>query len=391
MENNYSDTKKLVILNPHVDDFLFCPPQFWLLGRKPLKKYYGLFKEKKILIDIDYRASSFLTPRIYSALPLLLRKLITHIELWLFYRMNKNETFILVDENKFDDERMILLAFSYKSLNGNIDFKPSFYTKYTKLIFHLSHYHIDTAIKSKNAIVLNNIHPNLFFAGDVDITQNRVFKRFFNWYSRKFIIMSFFISDRFLVEHTKKTHLNKILAVGSFHRFHKESSIYRYYDFMDFTGVTYLHNLRCKYFGLHHPNLTNLISEYKDYDSSKILKYFNVSQKKYFSYNLKDEFLKHSYCIAGEEEIGFPSVVAIECLCCGLMVIGKSVVYSSYPDFIKDRIIDEDILDSEGIDVFLSNNHFVELSLRDLKRIQDYFSVKETKCRFNESLKDQDG
>jgi hypothetical protein len=377
----------LVFLNPHVDDFVFSPPHFSLLNRKPLLKYNFLVRDLKyIKIDVDYRVSAFFPTIIFSIFPKFLRVFITKFELFLFYKLNKDFSFQNVGLANVSFDHFSLVAFSYKSLNGKISFDHTKYQKYKNIIFHLSHYHVDIRLKAINAKILNDIHPAFFLSGDIDISDNYIFRHFFGWYSKAIVLLSFTSSHRFNISVKDRNNVNKIISVGSFHRLHKESSKYRYLDYIDFTGVTYLHKLRCKYYNLDNIKYTNYISEYKDYSSNIISKYFNVSQKKYFGFDLKQEFLNHNFCIAGEEEIGFPSIVAIEALCCGLMIIGCPDYYKNYPNFIKNRIINEVIIDEIGMTQFIDSSPYVDLNSDELLDIQNYFNPLSTVNRFMISM-----
>ena len=56
------------------------------------------------------------------------------------------------------------------------------FLKFPVVVAHLSHYFISTLEKSENLRKL----PNIWLAGDADISSNAYFRHFFSWYEKGF-------------------------------------------------------------------------------------------------------------------------------------------------------------------------------------------------------------
>ena len=154
----------LIFLNPHVDDFLATPILFKLLGRRPLKKYGFLFesfvqKKQSINILIDQYSSSVIPWNFFRILPSWCQKLIVSIEtkIWLQLNNNISSKINLLREDQVTDNDVIF-AFSYKTAVVGFEPRINILNRAKSTIFHLSHYFINTSVKSNNLRKINNLY-----------------------------------------------------------------------------------------------------------------------------------------------------------------------------------------------------------------------------------------
>jgi len=326
----------IYLYNPQVDDFLSDPPHFKYLGRRPLRKY-GFFIEqsilhnKKIYVCIDNTISVFIPSSIFSKLPLFFRKIIVKIEFRKWLKLNNLSSEVVLLKN--DSEKCsndVLLVFSYKLATGNFKQRLSTFSKFRKVVFHLSHYFISTSEKANN---IRSV-PNAFLAGDSDITENEYFQHFFYWYQKPFLVLPFAVAKRFKSFQTISKRKPMAIATGSLHDLKQEFSIIKYQDFMETTGSDNYHPVRKMIF-----TQSNSVQEYidcridyyRDYAKSnsilRFVKHFVVTQKKYFGIDIVSLYNNYRFAIIGEELSGFPALGSFEAMSCGCVLIGESKCY----------------------------------------------------------------
>ena len=324
----------LIFYNPHVDDFLAKPLIFKILGRKPLKKYGFLFEElhkanQKINILVDATASSVLPERLFHKLPFFFRALISKIELSIWKRLNNfNSEFCLIHPKSVRSAD-IIIAFSYKAATGNFGLRRATLLQSHAVIFHLSHYHISTFEKSRNISSL----PNVFLAGDSDITDNFYFRKYFSWYDKSFLVLPFAVSSRFKLNQSWIGRDNSAVATGSFHDLRQEMPARRYKDFLDTAESTSFHPMREEIFAAKE-SLRGLIDSrvtpFRTYTGNFLMRFFlrwRVAQKKYFSVNIVDLYNNHKFSVIGEELTGFPALGSLESMACGTVLLAQAQYY----------------------------------------------------------------
>jgi hypothetical protein len=325
----------VVFYNPHVDDFLAEPPHYWILKRRPLKKYgfylAELFKQHKSLrVLVDGSASAFIPERFFAILPNFLRQMIASFEfsLWVWRNRLKGEVERVPKPSQPIHD--VLMAFSYKAATGPFHLRINVFNKYQAVIFHLSHYFISTSEKAHNLSLVDNV----WLAGDSDIRQNDYFNHFFYWYKKSFLVMPFAVATRFNQRRDWSIKERKCIATGTFHDLSQELPAIKYRDFINFWGVTSYHPLRKLIFEqaeLLNEWITCLVSPYRSQKSSsswwRFLKRFNVAQKKYFSINLADLYDNHQFALVGEELSGFPALGAFEAMACGCVLFADPKYY----------------------------------------------------------------
>lgn len=323
-----------IYYNPHVDDFLAEPLQFRILKRRALKKYGFMFDEARknrisIRILIDGTASGLIPEAIFHYLPRWLRLVVASIEfkLWKYINNFGKEIERVSIPNAPVDE--VLIAFSYKSATGRFQLREATLGYYRAVVFHLSHYFVATKDKAANIRRL----PNAYLAGDSDIIGNPYFQRFFDWYSKNFLILPFAVGERFEIKQPWLMRDAKAVATGSFHDLRMERPAHKYADFIAATGSTTYHPVRLAIYQAAEQLsnwVTCSISPYRRYENnrfSRLFSHFLVAQKKYFSINIVDLYNQHRYAVVGEELSGFPALGALEAMACGCLLLAQSECY----------------------------------------------------------------
>ncbi len=329
--------QQMVLYNPQTDDLIGCPIHFKILARRPLKKYGFLIDQavkrgEKIRILNDNTRSSFVPRRLYVRFPTKIKKFLGRIDLYIWLHCNSlpSNCVEMVDPlgNHANDT---LLVFTYKLQLGKNDEILAIFRKFKNVVFHLSHYFIDTQIKA--AII--KMVPNAILAGDSDITANGYFQRFFYWYNKSFLVLPFAVSERFNIINTISRREKKVIATGSLHCLQYENHQEKYSDYMDyFYPETSYHPIRRMIF--YSRNTIGswvfcCISLYRDYSSvgkfGRILNHLKIAQKSYFSKNLNQIYNQYVFAVVGEEASGFLALGAIEAIASGCILLGDAKCY----------------------------------------------------------------
>ncbi len=322
----------MILYNPHVDDFVGDPVQFLIFGRRPLKKYGFLLSEPvkrnlKVQIYKDSSMSCILPLIIFVRLPKFLRFLITEFEfrIWLYLNKLNKDHYIRLNSNGLKGK--ILITFSYKSATGLFQERKQAFTKCKYVIFHLSHYFVNTKLKSENISQCSNS----ILAGDSDITNNSYYQKHFGWYKKNFYVLHFAVQSRFKKYISFSEKFNGGIATGSFHRLSECKPANIYMDFINHFQRDSYHLLREEIHAadIDPKTLKSYVSLYNEPSKlGEIKKFFNVSsQKKYFSLDIVHEYNKYKYAIVGEELSGFPAIGAFEAMACGCILIAKEKYY----------------------------------------------------------------
>jgi hypothetical protein len=282
-----------------------------------------------INVLVDGTASAFVPESVFCKLPDVMRRAVAFVEYWMWRRINRFGPLVRrvrPPERAFED---VLVAFSYKAATGDFAVRTEVMARYRAVVFHLSHYFVSTSEKAGNIRSL----PNAWLAGDSDITGNAYFQKFFSWYKRPFLVLSFAVSQRFSVRKPWPSRQARCVATGTFHDLTREYPQRKYRDFIDSTGSTAYHPIRKAVY----ENRKSLsfvecrVSPYRLYSRrSRILdlfKHMRISQKKYFAVDLVDLYNEFQFAVIGEELSGFPALGAIEAMACGCVVVGDPRCY----------------------------------------------------------------
>ncbi len=326
----------MILYNPHVDDFLGAPPHFSVLRRRPLKKYGFLIKgmveaKRPFRILLDAELSAFIPGSVFQRLPGLLRKAICQLEFKAWCRLNHLNPsayqLVLPDELTSDDT---VFAFSYKGACGDFKRRIKYLKRCHAVVFHLSHYFLATREKSENLKSL----PNVFLAGDSNISKNLYFKEYFGWYQRPFLVLPFAVAPRFVARAPFADRDSRCIATGSFHDLTQEKPVRKYVDYLSFSGLSTYHPIRKEIFSAQErlvDVIASYISPYRSYSNSnfirRMISRLNVSQKSYFAQDIVSLYNKYRYAVVGEEWSGFPALGALEAMACGALLIANPSAY----------------------------------------------------------------
>jgi hypothetical protein len=129
-------------------------------------------------------------------------------------------------------------------------------------------------------------------------------------------------------------------ASGTFHNLKREISNYLYQDFLDFFKTDTYHPIRKKIFYLQALLAGSIVSRISRYRSESFykdkfifvnfLKFFDVSQKSYFRFDMNKFYNSHLFAVSGEELSGCPTVGSFEAMASGAAVF-LSKTYSYRP------------------------------------------------------------
>lgn len=306
----------LALYNPHSQDFIFKPLSFMLVKRRALQKYIYLQKtlmqDNRINIYVDYTESSLISVDTLNKLPFFFRKFFIDIELFFWVRLNN-----LTQKVKFIKSKEFglfsLFAFSYKSAINLDKNRVENLLKFKKLYFHLSHYMIRTSDKFR---FFEMVKERLVLCGDSDCSNNIYYKRFKKDMKIDFIVISFLPQDRFLSKTEFNARSQKIIATGSFHNLFKEKPKKFYEDFLNFFNMPTYHYIRKDLYESMPNNMDIFISPYRQNAKHKL----DISQKKYFSFDIVGEYNSHKFAAIGDEITGFIAIGTFEAMACGCVV-----------------------------------------------------------------------
>lgn len=379
----------LIFLNPHADDFLATPILFKLLGRRPLRKYGFLFdsfiqNKQSINILIDQYSSSVIPWEIFKILPSWIQKLIMIIEtkIWLQLNNNISRNINLLKEDQVTGND-IIFAFSYKTAVSGFERRVNILNRARSTIFHLSHYFINTSVKSNNLRKINN----LYLSGDSDISENSYFSYFFSWYKKKFLVLPFSVNEKFLKKEFPKKVDSTIIVTGSYHDLSKERPKKFYSDFRSVTSKNSYHYVRSEFskkkdkLSKDFLILTSSITPQKNnFLLTSFSKLIASRQKNYFSINIVEAYAQSKYAIVGEEISGFPSIGSFEAMASGAMLYGVEECYNGLGLIGNTHFVKYDGSFSECIDSIFNN----KLSRFDKEKIA-YSGWKYVVSNFNSS------
>lgn len=324
--------KKIILYNPHLDDFLGEPPHFRLLQRRPLKKYgfliNALIKEQKeLLVIIDGTMSCFIAPIYFRKIPKYIRTLISLIEYKVWVNLNKIERIKRIPVSSECIESSSLIVFSYKVATGNFMLRQDLLNKFGDVYFHLSHYFVSTNEKSQNIKKIKNA----WLAGDSDLSNNDYFKTYFSWYKKEFITLPFAVKSRFADRTPLFQRESRCVATGSVHNLLQEMPTSVYKDYIAQTGFDTYHPLRKEIYENRDKisrYIECLVTPYRTYLASSVftdwISHYFVSQKKYLALDIVEIYNKYKFAVIGEEASGFPALGMFEAMACGCIVFADS-------------------------------------------------------------------
>jgi glycosyltransferase involved in cell wall biosynthesis len=334
----------LYILNPHRDDFIWEPLYFRFLKRRALKKYNyiaDVFSESnQIQLLVNDTCSGIIPQKILSALPAFLRKKLISLELNQWKKHNQiSADIVWLDSStpiKPSDE---LLLFQLSNLRYINELTPCL-IKFRKVYVHLSHFYLNAPTVSETLKHLSNVH----LCGDSDLSSHAFFKKYFPWYKNPFILLPFYIQDRFTYKKNILERSETVITTGTYHPI--EDYPNQQYIRNDWNANAFHFNRRFFAENKSNQSFANihcLNSAWLQKEAGWLTKLWNankVSQKKYFNTDIVEEYNKHQFALIGEEVCGFPGIGSFEAMACGCItlmdssslvgIVDDSNVYVSY-------------------------------------------------------------
>ena len=228
-----------------------------------------------------------------------------------------------------------------------------------RLIIHISHYHLFNI----NEKWFNRFDITLAF--DADVSNVDYFKEKFPLYRKKIIIIPFQISQDYQNVNFNSNRNLRVFVTGTYHKV-KNKFFGKQID-----GFSTLHPHRLQFASLE--NLPSyVVNKLSLFDSSSNINPFALNQKKYFSFNMKDELLESSHAFIGSEVTGCMGIGTIEAMACGCIIFITRLEYENFSKtgLNPDCIIFDDIND-------LYN------AIKDLKSFQYQSSVNNKKIASN--------
>ena len=302
--------KKIVLHNPHSFDMLFTPVSYRVARKKPHLKYCHIPKilnEHNGFVEcvVDYSESSLLPSSVLTKLPLLFRIVLVNIELIFWKKLNSEYRFKIYTHNNLP-EGYSLLSFSYKAYDSLTSEKTQVFGKCSRLLSHLSHYMINTSVKSGN---MSLYRSKILLLADNDFSNNTYFNKFFSWYKHSIIVLPFIVQDRF-VNYNNADRKNRILLSGTIHDLSMEKPDDFYTDFINHFNSYSYHRLRSSKMIQDLEYVDNLTSSFRDKNGSTL-------QRGYFKVDLVQRLNEYKYVCYDTELSGALALSSLEAIACG--------------------------------------------------------------------------
>lgn len=179
-------------------------------------------------------------------------------------------------------------------------------------VVHLTHYMYMSSLTSLNA---KSIGVDLFVAENNLYRNSEFFKKMFPWYKKDVYHLPFVPKERFNLKNDFFNRINLAVATGTITLPIEDK------DFLSFFESSQLHPMR------------QLIYDNRDSSSKYIESYIspiiedsnnvsNLSQNKYFSFDIVEVYNKYKMFIVPEEISGLPGIGFVEGMACGSVFIG---------------------------------------------------------------------
>jgi hypothetical protein len=326
------------VLNPHLSDFFATPLSFLLFKRRSLKKYEYIIKNDalnngEISFLFDGLSSSLIPDRFFSWLPSFIKKPIVRLEIKKWKKINAVSDNIQIYFDVKDIPNPNVLFFlcyrNYKN-KSNLE-KIAAHFKHS--IAHLTHYY---AFPAEYSAAINNI-KNIHIAADADVSNNVFFKKYFSWYNKKVMIISFAIGERFTIKKTFLERENKAIATGTFHMLENDVAENDANCFEIKKISNTIHPMRRVLYE-NKENIINYVDVFcKPFyeknnakeNTNKVSNKMQASQSAYFSFDIVEKYNQFKFAVIGEESIvGLPGIGSFEAMACGCVLFAKADCYA---------------------------------------------------------------
>jgi hypothetical protein len=325
------------VLNPHLSDFFATPLSFLLFKRRSLKKYEYIIKndelaDGEITFLFDCLTSSLIPDKYFSLLPIVIKKAIVKVEIIKWKKINNvNSNVKCYFDVKEIPSPNVLFFLCYRNYkNSNSLEKISSYFKHS--IAHLTHYY---AFPVEYSAAIKNI-KNIHIAADADVSKNDFFKKYFSWYNKNILNISFAIGERFTIKKEYTGRDNKAIATGTFHILENDVAKNDPNCFEIKKISNTIHPMR----RILYENKEN-IAAYVDvfckpfYEknnakekTTSVSNKMQASQSAYFSFDIVEKYNQFKFAVIGEEAfVGLPGIGSFEAMACGCVLFANETCY----------------------------------------------------------------
>ena len=327
--------KKLIIVNPHINNGFFCKSLYnTITNRKDYKKYQYLFdgikNEKFVELSFYFDGRDSSMPFRFSL----------YVEVALWYLINllnpfKNKPIFNIRKKSADT----VFLFAHRNLDkeSGAELVNEIKEISDSCIVHMTHFHADIKNTSANIKLLE---PKILCAESNLASCSGLFRKHFFFYNSSFLVLPFCPQDRFKnIKINFNKRIKKAMATGTLHKYGDSS---RTEEFCSFYNTNTLHPIRKEIFD-NKENFTDQIDSYiyEWLDVAKIdttKKSINLLQRiygkysnhflskanNYFKFDMVQTFNSYQMFIAPSEKTGLPSVGMTEGMMCGAAYIGTN-------------------------------------------------------------------
>ena len=342
------------VLNAHSFDMLFCPISYFMIRKKPHKKYSALaeYALQKGIFLFDFSESSFFSRR-DDLFTRFFGPIFIFFEVLLWCKLNDIPFAQVRFYFKFNNYKILkILSFTYKGCQSYFGNKIKILNNSERIYFHLSHYMIDTAAK---ASFVRQFSGKVVLLGDSDFSSNGYLLKYFS--GIPFEVLPFNPQKRF-VSDGNLSRKCVVLVGGTTHNLSAERPSYLYADFINYFMSDSYHYLRRLLADVDNPRLVRSTSTFQN---QKV-----AAHDKYYSVDLPSLMRSVMFVAYGDEISGAPAISNLEGIACGCIAfmsdeavsglpLVKGVHYYSFPPDLSSFL---QLLD--GLNVINFEESFVE-------------------------------
>lgn len=390
--------RRIILYNPHVDNWYAKSLCDWLFRKKTISKYgyisSGLYSEGRLVIFVDRNRSSFESLGRLRVLFFLLRGRAECILWCLVNHLNPFRiTFVTKKTDLTKEDRLFL--FSYLNLDFE-DAHKEFVEFPCNLCIQLSHYYLDVEHISTN-IRKSKIG---FLVSENNLNESSSFYAHFFSNEHDVRTLPFVFSERFKKIQAFTGRNGACVALGSLS--HTHGDVPRYAAFHKFFKTPYLAPFRKT---LHDEKewLAGLIDvmimdPYKEGNTSsnklqRFVSRFQSLWSSYYSFDIVSILNQYKMFLVPEEAAGLPAALFVEGMACGSVYLGdvnrpmyrnfgmrEGVHYIGYDASLED-LVEKVHFYNENTDI-LENiaNAGHELAIREFSRATNYQRFIELFC-----------
>ncbi|MBS4697998.1 hypothetical protein J4G65_21385 [Aeromonas allosaccharophila] len=304
----------MILYDPHCDDNIFTPVSYYIGRRTALKKYEyiksAMVNNGGLKIYFSYKNSS-LPNVIIKKIPNIFLRWIVLAEIFIWRYINNIDSSCVINEIDGHD----VFCFGYKKFN-NITHDEVNSSKTFNI--HLTHYHT----YGYNSIYLE---PNVNLLYDTDVSHHLYFMSKFIGYTRKVIVMPFYVKDRFFTVPLASGKRHGVSITGTYHDICPFECDFGIYNNNRVTLHPIRHELATTKRRLSERFHTRLSLYVNPNNFITLLSRLRgYSQSKYFSFDIADFYSRTKISLVAGEGTGAVAIGALESLAAGCIPLLKS-------------------------------------------------------------------